>query len=91
MALLRPRKITKTQAGNFGGSGVEPHIGTRPSKKSIKRMIESVRLQTSRNMEWMDAGEMVMRLNQKLGGWSNYFRLGPVTQSYRFIDRYTGL
>lgn len=46
----------------------KPYIGTRPSKKSIKRMIESVRLQTSRNMEWMDAGEMVMRLNQKLGG-----------------------
>lgn len=67
----------------------KPYIGTRPSKKSIKRMIESVRLQTSRNMEWMDAGEMVMRLNQKLGGWTNYFRLGPVTQSYRFIDRYT--
>lgn len=44
------------------------YIGTRPSKKSIKRMIESVRLQTSRNMEWMDAGEMVTRLNQKLGG-----------------------
>lgn len=65
------------------------YIGTRPSKKSIKRMIESVRLQTSRNMEWMDAGEMVMRLNQKLGSWSNYFRLVPVTQSYRFIDRYT--
>lgn len=52
-------------------------------------MIESVRLQTSRNMEWVGAGEMVMRLNQKLGDWSNYFRLGPVTQSYRFIDRYT--
>ncbi|WP_448512429.1 group II intron reverse transcriptase/maturase [Photorhabdus laumondii] len=67
----------------------KPYIGTRPSKKSIKRMIESIRLQMSRSLEWMDAGEMVIRLNQKLGGWTNYFRLGPVTQSYRFIDRYT--
>ncbi|WP_434463113.1 group II intron maturase-specific domain-containing protein [Serratia plymuthica] len=41
-------------------------------------MIESVRLQTSRNMEWMDAGKMVMRLKQKLGGWTNYFRLAPL-------------
>ncbi|EAV2220380.1 hypothetical protein C6Y61_22935 [Salmonella enterica] len=24
-----------------------------------------------------------------MGGWTNYFRLGPVTQSYRFIDCYT--
>ncbi|CAI0828351.1 group II intron maturase-specific domain-containing protein [Serratia fonticola] len=48
-------------------------------------MIESVGLQTSRNMEWMDAGEMVMRLNQKLDSWTNYFKLTPITQSYRFI------
>jgi TPP-dependent 2-oxoacid decarboxylase len=25
----------------------------------------------------------------KLGGWANYFNLGPVTPAYRFIDRYT--
>lgn len=67
----------------------KPYIGTCPSKESIKRMIDSLRLQTNRNLEWMDAGEMVTRLNQKLGGWANYFRLGSVTQSYRFIDRYT--
>jgi hypothetical protein len=50
-------------------------------------MTEAVRIQTGRNMEWLDAGEM--RLNQKLGGWANYFNLGPVTPAYRFIDRYT--
>lgn len=65
------------------------YIATRPSKKSIKRMIESVHIQTSRDMGWLDAGEMVKRLNQKLGGWANYFNLGPVTPAYRFIDRYT--
>ncbi len=36
-----------------------------------------------------DVGEMVKQLNQKLGGWANYFKLGPVTPVYRFIDRYT--
>lgn len=66
-----------------------PYIATRPSKKSIKRMIEAVHVQTSRNMEWLDAEEMVSRLNRKLGGWANYFCLGPVTAAYRFIDRYT--
>jgi group II intron reverse transcriptase/maturase len=66
-----------------------PYIGTRPSKKSIKRMIEAVHVQTDRNMDWLDAEEMVIRLNQKLGGWANYFCLGPVTSAYRFIDRYT--
>lgn len=66
-----------------------PYIAARPSKKSIKRMSEAIRIQTGRNMEWMDAGEMVTRLNQKIGGWANYFSLGPVTPAYRSIDRYT--
>jgi group II intron reverse transcriptase/maturase len=66
-----------------------PYIASRPSRKSIKRMTEAVRIQTGRNMEWLDAGEMVKCLNQKLGGWANYFKLGPVTPAYRFIDRYT--
>ena len=52
-------------------------------------MTEAVRIQTGQDMAWMDVGEMVKRLNQKLSGWANYFKLGPVTLSYRFIDRYT--
>jgi RNA-directed DNA polymerase len=65
-----------------------PYIAAWPSRKSIRRMTEAVRLQTDRNMEWMDAGDMVKRLNQKLGGWANYFKLGPITKAYRFLDRY---
>ena len=52
-------------------------------------MTEAVRIQTCRNMGWLDVGEMVKQLNQKLGGWANYFKLGPVTKAYRFLDRYT--
>jgi hypothetical protein len=65
------------------------YIATRPSRKSIKRMTEAVRIQTGRDMGWLDVGEMVKQLNQKLGGWANYFKLGPVTPAYRFIDRFT--
>jgi len=67
----------------------QPYIATWPSRKSIRRMTEAVSIQTGRNMEWMDAGEMVKCLNQKLSGWANYFKLGPVTKAYRFLDRYT--
>jgi len=28
----------------------------------------------------------VGRINRKLRGWSNYFRIGPVSQAYRSID-----
>ena len=67
----------------------KPYIGTRPSKKSIKRMTEAIHIQTGRNMEWMDAEEMVYKLNQKLRGWANYFQLGSISRSYRYLDRYT--
>ena len=66
-----------------------PYLAAWPSRKSIRRMTEAVHIQTGRNMEWMDAGEMVKCLNQKLGGWANYFKLGPVTKAYRFLDKYT--
>ena len=65
------------------------YIGARPSKKSIKRMIEAVHVETCRTSTWLDAEELVTRLNRKLGGWANYFRYGPVTSAYRFIDWYT--
>lgn len=73
----------------FAAKTRRPYIAAWPSRKSIRRMTEAVRIQTGRNMEWMDAGEMVKCLNQKLGGWANYFKLGPVSKSYRFLDRYT--
>jgi RNA-directed DNA polymerase len=65
------------------------YLGARPSKKSIQRIVEAVHMQTGRSMALLDAAEMVKQLNWKLGGWATYFRLGPVTKSYRFIDAYT--
>lgn len=65
------------------------YLGTRPSRKSIQRMTEAIHRQTTRSMQWMDAAEMVQCLNRKLGGWANYFRLGPVTKAYRGLDCYT--
>ena len=34
----------------------------------------------------MDADLVVGRLNRQLQGWANYFRLGPVSKSYRAIN-----
>ncbi len=66
-----------------------PYIAARPSKKSIKRMMEAVRIQTAHDREWMEAAEVVQELNRKLGGWANYFNLGTVGPAYRSIDNYT--
>jgi group II intron reverse transcriptase/maturase len=64
------------------------YIGNKPSKKSVKRLIESIRVQTERNKFWMEAGEMVRAINRKLKGWANYFRLGAVSKPYGQIDWY---
>ena len=62
------------------------YLGTRPSKKSLKRMVDSITEETSRSRTLLEAEEVVMRLNRKLTGWANYFSLGPVSPAYRAID-----
>ena len=62
------------------------YLGTRPSKKSIQRMVESISAQTEPKTQCLDAATVVARLNRQLVGWANYFCLGPVTKSYRAVN-----
>ena len=62
------------------------YIGTRPSQKSIKRMVESISEVTDRRKTLLDAGVIVGRLNRKMIGWANYFCLGPVGPAYCLLD-----
>jgi len=67
----------------------KPYIGTKPSAKKITRLKREISDQTTRKTHWLDVDEQVGRLNRMLRGWSNYFCLGPVSVSYRAIDRHT--
>jgi len=62
------------------------YIGTKPSKKSIKRMVDSITSETDRCRTLLDAEKIVGGLNRKLNGWANYFSLGPVSPAYRAIN-----
>jgi RNA-directed DNA polymerase len=64
------------------------YLGTRPAKKKIRKLCESIREQTSRRFLLLDAEEIVERLNRRLAGWANYFCLGPVSRAYRAVDSY---
>lgn len=64
------------------------YIGTKPSAKKIDRLKREISDQTSRRWFWTDVEDRVARLNRILLGWSNYFCLGPVSASYRAIDRH---
>lgn len=62
------------------------YIGTRPSKRSIKRMVGRLTQETDRRRTLMEAEVMVGRLNRTLTGWANYFCLGAVSPAYRAIN-----
>ena len=64
------------------------YLGTRPSKKSIKRMVDSITEETSRKRTCLEAETVVGRLNRKLTGWANYFSLGPVSSAYKALDKH---
>ena len=65
------------------------YLGTRPSKKSVQRMLKKIHEQTAHNRCLLTADEVVQGLNRALRGWANYFQLGPVTKAYRSLDQYT--
>ena len=69
----------------------QARLGFRPSKKSIKRMVENIHALTVRSGTWQETTEMVQKLNRTLRGWANYFEVGAVTKAYRVIDNYTAV
>ena len=56
------------------------YLGTKPSKKKIARLCSEISGLTERRWGFIDTEEQVARINYKLQGWSNYFRIGPVAK-----------
>ena len=64
----------------------QAYLGTRPSRKSITRVVRRISEQTDRRNLLKDPDTVVRSLNRLLRGWSNYFSLGPVSKAYRAVD-----
>jgi len=62
------------------------YLGTRPAQDRVQRLCRAISKFTDRRGTWLETEDMVYRLNSRLRGWANYFRLGPVSKAYRAVD-----
>ncbi len=62
------------------------YVGTRPSRKVIRRLCRQISDATSGRWLTLEAENRVTHLNRMMVGWANYFCLGPVSPAYRVVD-----
>jgi RNA-directed DNA polymerase len=80
--------LSYTLGRNFDPRTGRSYLGPRPSRKKVSRLREELSAMTGRNTTWLEVDEQIGRINRKLQGWSNYFRIGTCRQAYKSITEH---
>lgn len=73
----------------YSRSTKRSYLGTRPSKKALKRVRQRIHDETSTRWNLTSAEDRTRRINTILRGWCGYFDQGPVFREYRILQAYT--
>lgn len=74
--------------GRFYGKDGTPYVGTRPSRKSVRRLLQRVHDATTPHKHAEDPELRVATINRPLRGWAEYFNQGPVLPTYKLVRWY---
>ena len=75
-----------TLGRNYDCRTGKSYLGPRPSRKKIVRLYREIGELTTRKSSGRAVEVQIGRINRKLRGWSNYFRIGTVSKAYRSVD-----
>src|SRR6476620_11617784 len=74
--------------GRFYGKDGVPYIGTRPSRKSVRRLLQRAHDATTPHKHAESPELWVAAINRLLRGWAEYFNQGPVLPTYKLVRWY---
>jgi group II intron reverse transcriptase/maturase len=64
------------------------YVAPAPSTKKVQLICDKISLATRRQTTLRSEQEQVVKLNQMLVGWANYFQLGYVTAAWQIVQQH---
>jgi RNA-directed DNA polymerase len=78
----------RIQRRAWRGRTVRRQVYTYPSKKSLRSVMDKVRILTRRRAH-RTLADLLQRVNPLLRGWCNYFKHGVCKRTFGYVDHYT--